>query len=635
MINLDQWLLPTLALLPVLLGSFLAVGLPWARLILPPEDRADRVLWGAFGLALGAALWTAVLFLLGTFATITVAGTIALGAVIALAGVMINFASGRGGRLADDRDASIAPVVPTLKRVPLAAWERLILGGLIVALLLRVVNVAYWPFTAYDPLWVYGYNARVFTLRGLIPAEIGYYPQLLPLVYTYAQQMWGGINDHAARAAIPIFALGSILAAYLLGSRLARRESDPAHGRRIGLLTAALWTFYPHHAEWSHVGDLEVPLTFFFTLAALCFILAWQSRTAARWRYAVMAGLMLGAGLWTKPTAGALVWGIGLAVGLALVAEVLRARREGRPLDAAYLRGRFGLAMVAGLAAAPLGGMWYVRNLLLGHPALVFPTGFWLTQAQRSGQELRLAAADPGPVALYLTLSADKPHRADGRLLLGGLALMTGGALNSAGLWAGTPTHRITALELLVIAAGAALYGWGLWRGQTEPVSFSRRIHMIRGWRPLDRPRLKSRVRDTKSTESGLEERPTLQSASADFVTLAGDLSPRRARRATVRSNRLTKVPLLASFHSKFNIQNSSFAANPRRARAAPAALILALLAPYSITWFWSYSNHPRLAFAIVPLQLVIVPGWVYAVAERLAAYVRPRGGRGWLRSPC
>lgn len=536
MINLDQWLLPTLALLPVLLGSFLAVGLPWARLILPPEDRADRVLWGAFGLALGAALWTAGMFLLGTFATITVAGTVALGAVIALAGVgAYVFAR----RRADDR-----PVVPTpLPRVPLAVWERLILGGLIVALILRVINVAYWPFTAYDPLWVYGYNARVFTLRGLIPAEIGYYPQLLPLVYTYAQQVWGGIDDHAARAAIPIFALGSILAAYLLGSKLFRRESDPVYGRRIGLLTAALWTFYPHHAEWSHVGDLEVPLTFFFTLAALFFILAWQSSTAARWRYAVMAGLMLGAGLWTKPTAGALVWGIGLVVGLALLVEVMRARREARPLDIAFLRGRLALAIVAGLAAVPIGGMWYVRNLLLGHPALVFPTGFWLTQAQRSGQELGWPLLILALLALYLILTPDKPRRADGRLLLAGLALMTGGALNSAGLWAGTPPHRITAIELLVIVAGAALYGWGLWRGRR------------------------------------------------DNTSLASAFSP-----------------------SPFT----------ERGPGGEVALILALIAPYWITWFWSYSYHPRLAFAIVPLQLVIVAGLGYAVAERLAAFVRP-----------
>ena len=223
MITLDQWLLPMLALLPVLLGSFLAAGVPWTLALLPRADRRDPVLVGAIGLALGAALWTAGMFLLGTFAMITVAGTITLGAIIALAGVgAYAFARWRAG---DRRD------VHTSKHVPLATWEWLILGGLIVALLLRVLNVAYWPFTAYDPLWVYGYNARVFTLHGVIPPEMGYYPQLLPLTYTYAQQVWGGLNDHAARAAIPIFGLISILAAYLLGARLFADEDPP---RRAG-----------------------------------------------------------------------------------------------------------------------------------------------------------------------------------------------------------------------------------------------------------------------------------------------------------------------------------------------------------------------------------------------------------------
>ncbi len=48
------------------------------------------------------------------------------------------------------------------------------------------------------------------------------------------------------------------------------------------------------------------------------------------------------------------------------------------------------------------------------------------------------------------------------------------------------------------------------------------------------------------------------------------------------------------------------------------------LIAPYWLTWFWSYSYHPRLAFAIVPLQLVIVAGLGEAVAGRLAGFVRP-----------
>ena len=369
MTDLQTWLLPMAALLPVLLGSFLLAGVPWTLVVLPRADWRDWPTVLALGLALGAALWTAGMFLLGTFATLSLLGTLIVGGLIAITGVI---AALWRPRLAP-RAARLASV-----RTPLAGWEWLILGGLALALLLRVINVAYWPFTAYDPLWVYGYNARVFMVQGAIPAEMGYYPQLLPLSYTYGQLLWGGINDHAARAAIPVFALISILGAYALGARLVGPQDGP-RGRRIGLLTAALWTFYPHHAEWSHAGDLEVPLTAFFTLAALCFVLAWRDRTRARWRYAILAGLMLGGAMWTKPTAGALVWGIGLV----FLIEVVRQR-----FDVARLRAPFAVVVVTGLATVPLGGMWYLRNLALGHPALVFPNDYWLTQAQRSGQEL-------------------------------------------------------------------------------------------------------------------------------------------------------------------------------------------------------------------------------------------------------
>ena len=67
----------------------------------------------------------------------------------------------------------------------------LAVGAVLVTLILRTLRVAYWPFTAYDALWVYGYNARIFVLEERIPDEMGYYPQLIPLSYTTMQQAWG------------------------------------------------------------------------------------------------------------------------------------------------------------------------------------------------------------------------------------------------------------------------------------------------------------------------------------------------------------------------------------------------------------------------------------------------------------
>ncbi|PJF32945.1 MAG: hypothetical protein CUN49_19820, partial [Candidatus Thermofonsia Clade 1 bacterium] len=45
-------------------------------------------------------------------------------------------------------------------------------------------------------------------------------------------------------------------------------------------------------------------------------------------------------------------------------------------------------ALLTLIVAFPLGGMWYIRNLLYGHPMLVLPEGYWQAAAQRSGQEL-------------------------------------------------------------------------------------------------------------------------------------------------------------------------------------------------------------------------------------------------------
>lgn len=512
---LADWLFPMLALLPVMLGSFWGIGLPWALVILPRADWRDRVLVLTLGLALGVMLLTTGMFVLGTFATITLGGILVIGLALALLG------GGLAWRRSTQTEATPAP-----PREPLTRWEWVILIALLVAFVLRVIRVAYWPFAAYDALWVYGYNGRIFTLTGQIPTDMGYYPQLLPMTFTFGQMVWGGINDHAARAVIPLIGMGSIGAAYLLGSRL--------FNRRVGMASLALWAFFPAHADWARFGDLEVPLTFYFTLAALFFLMAWRDDAdqPARWRYGALSGLMLAGGMWTKPTAGALVWGIGLA----LIVAALRAWG-----DWPRVWDRFRLVVWVGLWSAPIGGMWYIRNLLMGHPALVFPPGYWLTQSQRSGRQLGLPLLMLWLLAAWLLLHmnrSDDAHPADARpadarWLIPGLLVMTAAALPSAGLGLLVP-YRLGALEVAALLAGLALYSVGVWRWWQENAAV------------VDRRAL----------------------------ALAGGVG--------------------------------------------------ALVIPYWITWFWSYSYHPRLAFAITPLQLLVVALLVVAIADQLRRRVRP-----------
>ncbi|MCU0499414.1 MAG: glycosyltransferase family 39 protein [Anaerolineae bacterium] len=256
--------------------------------------------------------------------------------------------------------------------------ERVILGLIIGAVVLHTVIIAFWNFTHYDPLWVYGYQGRLYTLRGYISPTIGYYPQFIQLQYAYLQIMTGsGINDHIARAMIPFLHLASILAAYTLGQRL--------FNRRIGVFLAGLWALYPHVGQWSYAGDLEIPLTMGFTSAAACLLSAWFStERRERRHYALLAGLFLGITMWTKPTGGAFILGVILLVILEVarhwpIHDLHETWRKFYP--------RFEVAVITGVASIPLGALWYARNGILGHDPLPLPNPFWPTQALQSGAE--------------------------------------------------------------------------------------------------------------------------------------------------------------------------------------------------------------------------------------------------------
>ena len=499
---MPYWLSATLAATPAFLWVCFGLGLPWALAALP------RRRWRAWpealclAFAFGPALLTAWMLALGTLAAaqdvallradLTLAGTAALAA----AGWLVVWRKRRRRML-----ESGAP------RTPLAWDERLLLALMVAALLVRWLAIAYWPFTAYDALWVYGYEGRLYTLLGQIPQTIGYYPQFLPLQYTYAQLLAGGINDHAARAGLIFVHTGAALAAYTLGARL--------FNRRVGIITAALWTLYPHVGAWARFGDLEIAQAFLFTAAAAFFLSAWTGRGERR-RDAIIAGLLLGVALWTKPTAGAFAWGVLLLAAL----DLARARFRW-----AAWRPRFEVVLLTGLACLPLGGVWYVRNLALGHNAVDFPTGFWLTQAARSGAEFGwplLALLLFMAFAYFGPLPARPPRRAGAA----GLALVLAALLPST-----LVPQRMGAAEWALLAAGAALLYWALAR--------------FDGW------------------------------------------------------------------------------PGPVRAWAARSGWALALALPYFVTWFYSYSYHYRLSFAIVPLLILpsaaVIGGWLSA--ERLARW--------------
>ncbi len=512
---MPYWISDTLAGTPAFLWIFVGVGVPWALAVLPRADWRRRVEVLALAFALGSAILTAWMFALGTLGGALDQPLLRLDLI--LIGTAI--AAGIGTALAW-RKARRAPLDDQAALPPFAFDERLLIGLIVAALVVRWIVIAYWSFTAYDALWVYGYQARLYFHTGLIPESIGYYPQYIQLQYLFGQLAVGRIDDHAARASIIFIHLGSILAAYTLGSRL--------FSRRAGIYLAALWTLYPHSGEWSRAGDLEIPLAFLFTLAAAYFLTAWTSSNHQR-RYAAIAGVVLGIGLWTKPTMGAFVWGIALLFAVSII-QVWRDSTGKRTLAGLIngVHGKIEIIVITGVCAAPLGGVWYIRNLLLGHPAVDFPPSYWLGLALRSGGEFGwwLVA---GIILLLFALVYGK-KRPSLLLIVLGAALVAFGVLPSL-----SEPRRMFGIEWIAFAAGVGLLGWALWR-------FANRVLTPEGCRIVGR-----------------------------------------------------------------------------------VGLALGMALPYYITWFYSYSYHYRLQFAIVPL--LITP-----TAVLLAAWANPQRMRGALR---
>ncbi|MBE2195565.1 MAG: glycosyltransferase family 39 protein [Anaerolinea sp.] len=513
---IPDWLLPTVLLIPAALWMFFGVGGSWARALLPRSDWRNLPLMAGMSIALGGAITTGVMFVLGTFGRFNLINTLLATGIASLVGWMISRRNSDG--------------TPPSAAAPLGAVDKTLLVITLIAVGLRFWNTAYWCFTTYDALWVYGFNARLFMLEGAIPPRIGYYPQLIPLSYTYFQLMWGAINDHAARVVLPYFAAGSAIMTYLLGKSV--------FNRRAGLLAAALWMLYPHHGVWSQFGDLEVTTAFYFTGAAAFLILGWNRRSL---RYGLISGFLTGAALWTKPTAAALIQSLALIGAGWLLFESRsffpRLIRPLLPLDQDRLA-RLRYLLLVGIAAVPLGGVWYVRNILMGHPPLTMPPGYWQDAAQRSGQELGFPLIIIGALVIGWMILKGRERLP---WLIVGLILILIGSLPSA-FGGRLPTGE--ELRLLFL-------------GQIVPTLVPTRLHVLEYFL-----------------------------IGAGIGLLIGLMRPAWGEIKAVR----------------------------RGALLALGAFIL----PYFVTWFWSYSYHFRLSFAIVPALIVVLAGLITAAASRV-----------------
>jgi len=178
------------------------------------------------------------------------------------------------------------------------------------------------------------------------------FPQFQEMLFTMAL---GTFGDVAAHGTTFLAWVGTALALLAAGTRLGAKTA--------GVMAAALWIGSPTALAFGTVGYVDVPLTFFVTLAGLCWIV--YAREPRR-RWAALAGLFAGAAGATKYSGLFFIAAFAVAMGLA--------SPPGRRLRS--------VALFAGLAAL-ICLPWYARNFIVsGDPLFpflgqVFPNRFW------------------------------------------------------------------------------------------------------------------------------------------------------------------------------------------------------------------------------------------------------------------
>jgi 4-amino-4-deoxy-L-arabinose transferase-like glycosyltransferase len=234
----------------------------------------------------------------------------------------------------------------------------LALAGIAAAVLF---NAAYWPFSRDDALGIYHAQAReIYATHALLPLtgrDSLYltYPALMPLAYAYTYLASGWENEYLARVIPALMSLACLPAIYVFGKAL--------DGRLAGWAGALVLALAPTLGRWASAGYVDLPMAFYYTLAAL---FAWRLWQTCHGTDALLTGMMMGVAAWTKNAALVGVPLLGLWLAWALVNRRVTLRL---------------CALCLGACAA-LAGAWYVRNLVGAQ--MVIPATAWTEQAQRT-----------------------------------------------------------------------------------------------------------------------------------------------------------------------------------------------------------------------------------------------------------
>lgn len=172
----------------------------------------------------------------------------------------------------------------------------LLLCGLILAVaVVYAAQQRVWPFDEENVIAI----AQVIADKGVGALFVDYverpwlgvqHPPLMLIIYGLGMAMFG-TSIMTARLITLVFAVGTVILVYLIGKQLFSRES--------GLLAVLFLCSFPLFMRLGTVSMVEVPVTFFFTLAI--FLTLQLVEKPRLWLLALL-GLCLGAGFLVKYT---------------------------------------------------------------------------------------------------------------------------------------------------------------------------------------------------------------------------------------------------------------------------------------------------------------------------------------------
>lgn len=272
------------------------------------------------------------------------------------------------------RSSKVVPQTPvSLEIPPRVVW--LIIGLISAAI---VFNAVYWPFHRDDVIGIYGRYGREISQTGsLIPfagrddAFYQAYPMHIPLAYAFTFLASGWENQYLAGLIPALLSLGCLLAAHGLGRML--------YGERAGWLAALFLALSPTFARWASSGYVDLPMAFFYILAA---IFTWRLLDSNHWADALLAGIMVGLAAWTKNA--------GLFTVMVLGVVLVYAAMTGR----ATRKNLLYVLIACLVVAAP----WYIRNWV--EVRLIVPPTAWTDQAERTLSSLLIFILQPQNFAI-------------------------------------------------------------------------------------------------------------------------------------------------------------------------------------------------------------------------------------------